>query len=103
MASSSSIWNETLDNYLQCNFSILSSQFPDTTAIPLSDCTDICGFNWIQYPAADIVNRVSTWIVPLFVLLGNTQFAPFGASNIVVITMHVLSDPIDATWSLLSR
>ncbi|KAN0067235.1 hypothetical protein V8E54_014690 [Elaphomyces granulatus] len=75
----------------------------DPNNIYLHDFSKICGPGGHIYPEDDIQGRFFTWVVPLFILIGTMQFAPFGIRNAVCVVLHLLVDPFTSMWSLLSK
>lgn len=43
-----------------------------------------------------------TWLVPVLILLANLQYTAIGKGRFLV-ALHLLGDPIDSMWSLLSK
>jgi len=66
-------------------------------------CEEICGSSPRAYPLQNIVERMSLWIVPLLLLIGNFQFAPLGPGNFFCVVCHLIGDPIDSICSLLTK
>ena len=56
-----------------------------------------------RYDTLDILERISLWIVPLLVLIGNFHMAPLGSLNSIYSALHLLGDPIDTICSLLTK
>ncbi|KAF8249218.1 hypothetical protein K440DRAFT_677656 [Wilcoxina mikolae CBS 423.85] len=74
----------------------------DMKNISLDDCRHECtGFE--RYEMVDVLERISLWIVPLIVLVGNFQVPPFGSLNTIYSVIHLLGDPIDSICSLLTK
>ncbi|OCK73418.1 hypothetical protein K432DRAFT_430602 [Lepidopterella palustris CBS 459.81] len=96
----------------------------------LQQCYEICGTGWAPYNEWDVISSILTWVIPLFVLVGNMHFSHFDVSvlsqqknesighkilrhfinegrsflfNYVSVVLHVLGDPIDVIWSLLDK
>ncbi|PUU78939.1 hypothetical protein B9Z19DRAFT_925873, partial [Tuber borchii] len=51
----------------------------------------------------DIIRRVTLWLVPIFMLVGNFQFPPLGSLNSFFIAIHLFGDPIHTVYSLLVK
>jgi hypothetical protein len=69
--------------------------------ITYSACKAICGSGIFGlYP--DATSRLLTWLAPTILLVTNMQYAPIGFKKFAMIP-HLLGDPIDSTWSLLSK
>lgn len=64
-------------------------------------CEAQCGkqFNWY----ADIGPRLTTWLIPVILLIGNLCLATLGKPNSLFTILHLLGDPIDSLWSLLTK
>jgi cation transporter-like permease len=76
---------------------------PDSVAVTLEGCEDLCGIKWSSYPRSIVVTSIFTWIVPLCVLVGNLNFGKSGFWGNVAEIIHLLGDPIDVIWSLLDK
>ncbi|KAF8543174.1 hypothetical protein BDD12DRAFT_726849 [Trichophaea hybrida] len=70
--------------------------------LTFKNCTSVCP-DWEQYETVDVFQRISLWIVPLIVLVGNFQVAPLGSLNTIFSVIHLLGDPIDSMCSLLTK
>ncbi|KAG8525343.1 uncharacterized protein KY384_008987 [Bacidia gigantensis] len=68
--------------------------------LTLSGCNQLCGSGTGWYP--DRIPRLVAWLLPIFLLLSNMQFAPIGLEKFLLI-LRLLGDPIDSTWSLLAK
>lgn len=90
--------------------------------ITLDACYQLCGRSWEYflllsvsrlslltnshirlYPLTNILERISIWKIPLLLLVGNFQLAPLGRFNSICVIIHLLGDPIDTIWSLLTK
>ena len=71
--------------------------------ITLAACNDKCGPSWHIYPTLDIQQRIATWYIPVFLLIGSLHYASLGFWNIVHVIIHLLADPISSFESLLSK
>jgi hypothetical protein len=99
-----------------------SKIWDNRTRITLDACYRLCGRSWEYflllsvsrlslltnshirlYPLTDILERISIWVVPLLLLVGNFQLAPLGPFNSICVIIHLLGDPIDSMWSLLTK
>ncbi|KAL4888811.1 hypothetical protein BDV59DRAFT_205797 [Aspergillus ambiguus] len=63
-------------------------------------CVDTCGAGASFYE--DVGPRLSTWLIPILLLIGNAHMARLGREKYLVI-LHILGDPIDSMWSLLTK
>jgi hypothetical protein len=68
--------------------------------LTLSGCYRLCGTKTSAY--RDSAPRLITWLLPITILIANMQFAPIGKERFLMV-LHLLGDPIDSTWSLLSK
>lgn len=71
--------------------------------LTLFGCKDICGSSWTPYPSDKIGRRLTTWLIPILVLVGNMHLAAVGYATTIVTIVHLLGDPIDSMWSLLTK
>jgi hypothetical protein len=69
--------------------------------LTIEGCEAQCGsrFNW--YP--DVGPRLTTWLIPVVLLVGNLCLATLGKPNSIMTILHLLGDPIDSMWSLLTK
>lgn len=73
------------------------------TDVTLSACNQRCGPQWNVFPLLDTQKRITTWHIPLFILIGSMHFASLGTRNIISVIIHLLGDPISTFESLLSK
>lgn len=73
---------------------------PDHPVLNLHGCYEMCGADFGWY--LDIGPRLSTWLIPIFVLLSNMEVSPLDKRRYLML-LHLLADPIDSLWSLLSK
>jgi hypothetical protein len=71
--------------------------------LTLLGCNQICGGSWTQYPSDKIGRRLTTWLIPILVLVGNMHLAALGYKSTILTIVHLLGDPIDSMWSLLTK
>lgn len=67
--------------------------------LTLFGCDYFCGpwtFYWDAGP------RVTTWILPILLLLSNIELSPIDKKRFMTI-LHALGDPIDSFWSLIHK
>jgi hypothetical protein len=76
---------------------------PDRIFITYPACIRLCGNGWGRDDTEDMLFRISTWVIPAIILIAHFHFPPVGTMNRILIASHVLSDPIDSLWSLLTR
>ena len=78
----------------------ISISDPTNPILTLGGCRQLCGSGTGWY--SDSVPRLVTWLLPVFLLVSNMQFAPIGGQRFLLI-LHLLGDPIDSIWSLLAK
>ncbi|KAH0551584.1 hypothetical protein GP486_007198 [Trichoglossum hirsutum] len=71
----------------------------DNMTITLAACYEFCG-SWTFY--WDAVPRLTTWILPVLLLLSNIELSPIDKKRFMTI-VHALGDPIDTFWSLIHK
>ncbi|KAK3320369.1 hypothetical protein B0T19DRAFT_434353 [Cercophora scortea] len=76
---------------------------PDRIFITYQTCQRLCGDGYGLWDPKDILLRISIWMVPAVVLIAHFHFPPLGARNMVCVIAHMLADPIDTLWCLLTR
>lgn len=76
---------------------------PSIIDVTLSSCNQHCGRQWNLFPLLDTQKRITTWHIPLFILVGSMYFASFGIWNTLSVSVHLLGDPISTFESLLSK
>ncbi|MCJ1371909.1 hypothetical protein MMC20_003129 [Loxospora ochrophaea] len=80
----------------------------------LEQCHRYCGKGIGPYPFWTVVDALTTWVFPLFNLLGHIAFTPttlygvrwysgWGYGNFFAVATHVLADPIDSIWNLATK
>lgn len=67
--------------------------------LTLPGCNALCSPTWGPYP--DDGPRLYDWIIPGILLIANLHFAPIGRKRYLHIA-HILGDPVDSMWRLLS-
>jgi hypothetical protein len=89
--------NDTIFYRNEDDISISTLEHPVVT---LAGCYEMCGtgFGWYK----DIGPRLSTWLIPVFLLLSNMEVSPLDKRRYLMI-LHLLGDPIDSLWSLLTK
>lgn len=95
----------------------LQEAFPEaglTLRLNLTQCQQYCGKGIGPYQFWDVTDALTTWVFPLFNLLGNISFTAttkFGTQwykvggniNLSAIISHLLADPIDSIWGLATK
>lgn len=74
--------------------------------VSIEACELLAGPSYGSYGPETTVNLITTWVVPLLILLGNVNYASFDAQkywNQITIALHLLGNPIHAIWSLLAK
>ena len=68
--------------------------------LTIEGCKEMCGpqFSWYK----DVGPRLSTWLIPVFLLLTNMEVSPLDKRRYLMLA-HLLGDPIDSLWSLLTK
>ncbi|KAJ9635442.1 hypothetical protein H2199_008445 [Coniosporium tulheliwenetii] len=107
------------------------SSRPGITRMTVEQCERDCGTGWHPYEKWEVVGAMGTWVIPLFVLVGNMHFSnsaldlfslsspPVPASggsesdaartawsvfiNYGFVASHLLGNPIDVIWSHLEK
>lgn len=107
------------------------SSLPSIIRMTVEQCEQICGIGWHAYEKWEVVSALATWVIPLFVLVGNMHFSNFelelfslsspsvpasGGSgsyaartawsvfiNYGFVASHLLGNPIDVIWSHLEK
>src|SRR5213083_843315 len=49
----------------------------NVTRMTVEECERECGIGWHPYEKFEVMGAVTTWSIPLFVLIGNMQFSNF--------------------------
>jgi hypothetical protein len=84
---------------------------PDTNALENegqvylteTSCERFCGDGFGLWQVEDTLLRLIIWLFPTIVLLAHFHFAPLGSLNAIKVVFHILGDPIDSMWSMLTR
>ena len=74
---------------------------PGDIWLTIDGCEAQCGkkFDWYK----DLGPRLTIWLIPVIILVGNVQFAVLGKPTSLLTILHLLGDPIDSAWSLLTK
>jgi hypothetical protein len=75
----------------------------DHPLLTLVGCERLCNDGYELWPPEDTLLRLVLWIFPATVLIAHFHFAPLPARNICAVVAHLLGDPIDSMWSMLTR
>src|SRR5206468_3695832 len=76
---------------------------PNSTIVAQDGCLALCGDSWSPCPTGEVQTSVTTWILPLILLVGNLNFGKCGVLSNLPEVAHLLGDTIDAIWSLLAK
>jgi hypothetical protein len=71
----------------------------DNMTLTYAGCNEFCG-GWTFY--WDIGPRLTTWIIPVVLLLSNIELSPIDKKRFMTI-IHAVGDPIDSFWSILHK
>lgn len=74
--------------------------------VGLKACNVLAGAGRGKYSSDVAFDDVATWVVPLFLLVVNINYSYFQRQpywNQVMVGAHLLGNPIDAIWSLLTK
>ncbi|KAI9766170.1 MAG: hypothetical protein M1840_006737 [Geoglossum simile] len=71
--------------------------------LTLSGCESTCGDGYELWEWDDTLLRITMWILPAIVLLVHFNFAPLGVANIFAVITHIVGDPLDTLWSMMTR
>lgn len=85
------------------NMSIGTVLADNRTYVSVQGCYDLCGHGYKFWPWSDTLKRFAFFILPLIVLPGKYAWVPLTASNAFAVFVHLIGDPIDSFWSLLTR
>jgi hypothetical protein len=73
---------------------------PNNLTLTLPGCRKLCGAKQGWY--WDIGPRLSTWLIPILLLISNIELSPLDKRRFLAI-LHLLGDPIDSIWSLVHK
>jgi hypothetical protein len=76
---------------------------PDRPLLTLAGCEHFCGTGIQIWPAQDTLGRLVLWVLPVTVLIAHYHFGPLSVRGKIAVVAHLLGDPIDSLWSLLTR
>ncbi|MCJ1384308.1 hypothetical protein MMC17_007424 [Xylographa soralifera] len=84
-----------------------------TFFLTLPQCYEYCGSGYGSYDIWSVISALSSWVIPLFLLLGNITYANISSpvfdigkiklgymGNWIAVISHLLVNPIDYLWSL---
>jgi len=71
--------------------------------LTLSGCKQLCGDGFNLWSAEDISSRFTLWILPVIIIIAHFHFSPLSGWNTSAVAVHLLGDPIDSIWSMLTR
>jgi hypothetical protein len=106
----------SIDACLSTVLNILNGTSPVlglSTVLTYEQCLQYCGDGYGTYQIWMIVNSLTDWVIPLFLLLGNITYSKsasqiytirgfnYGAQlNWIAVVSHLLVNPLDFLWSL---
>jgi hypothetical protein len=89
-----------------------------TFLLTLPQCYEYCGTSYGTYDIWSVVSALTSWVIPLFLLLGNVTYAKIPSSvfdtsvfgmfkihlgyvgNWIAVISHLLANPVNFLWSL---
>lgn len=71
--------------------------------LTLAGCEHFCGTGFQFWPAEDTFGRLVLWVLPVTVLIAHYHFGPLSVRGKIEVFAHLLGDPVDSLWSLLTR
>ena len=74
--------------------------------VGLEACRMLAGREYGIYPSRIVGESIATWVIPLFILLGNINLSGFSqlrGLNELSTTAHILGNPVDALWGLATK
>jgi hypothetical protein len=73
---------------------------PEAPIVTIDGCRKMCGagFGWYKDPGP----RLSTWLIPVFLLLSNMEVSPLDKKKYQML-FHLVGDPIDSLLGLLTK
>ena len=74
---------------------------PQNASLTQSSCTAFAGFTWTYYSSMDILNRLTTWKIPLITLVASFLRPPLGFWVEIFVVNHLLGDPVGTVSDLL--
>ncbi|KAF8541163.1 hypothetical protein BDD12DRAFT_830114 [Trichophaea hybrida] len=79
----------------------------DKPYLSLEGCTKLCAHGdpiaHQIWPVDEILVRFIAFIVPVIILAGRFSYSAAGLKNAIFTFIHLVGDPIDSLWSLLTR
>ena len=88
------------DTSIQLDPTLFIDPNPANPILTVYGCEQLCGSGTGWY--SDRGSRLVTWLLPVVLFIANLQFQPIGIQRFLSI-IHLLGDPIDSTWSLLTK
>ena len=73
----------------------------DNIGLTIEGCEQMCGKKADFYTDAGV--RLSTWLIPVIILIGNMHWATLNTKTRLLSIIHLVGDPIDSAWSLITK
>jgi hypothetical protein len=102
-------------SYSECQARVLSMNVTDEQLIYFSmnptrpwqltlfGCEQLCGNGVNLSSVKQISSRFYLWILPTIILIAHFHFSSLSGWNTSAVAVHLLGDPIDSIWSMLTR
>jgi hypothetical protein len=77
-----------------------------TDFLTLDQCQNVCGTGYAAYTSLGVLDAITTWVVPLFILVGNMMYLKIGRigyCNYLAIVSNLLGDPIVTIMNLMAK
>ncbi|MCJ1471153.1 hypothetical protein MMC07_009801 [Pseudocyphellaria aurata] len=88
------------------NFYLIPPSGAPNGTVSLEACELLAGPSYGGYGLGNTLDSITTWVVPLLILVGNMNYDSFAAQkywNQITVALHLLANPIHAMWSLLVK
>lgn len=76
---------------------------PDRPLLTPAGCESLCNDGFQLWAAQDTLLRFVLWLLPVIVVIAHFHFPPLASSNVIAVIVHLLGDPIDSLWSMMTR
>ncbi|KAH7015486.1 hypothetical protein EDB80DRAFT_832507 [Ilyonectria destructans] len=71
----------------------------DNIVVTRRGCDEFCGSHSFYW---DAIPRLTTWVIPVVILLSNIELSPIDKCRFMAV-VHAVGDPIDSFWSVLPK